>query len=301
MQRQSPSQEGTLLFHSQYVSNSACPKSPRSQDLWEYQLFFLGFLPYGKTSLCNLLPVSFTVLVERHTQVYTPFAAGCFQLEIICGLIYLKAALLPLPSSSTVSFISILFSPFSARPLLHLLPSLGFLPGTFVSIPHIFLPFLLTVFCWFFSNLSLPWHLSKSVSCSLYFCLLLKFFIPFSDHKMQYLATFSNSSLVLVAVTTSRNSSYTAYSSHTTWQKKKSWGMWSPGSFTLNRINERSNVLNEDKHWRAWPGSRPQKLLQTCDVSPYNNSCGFIIILQYYSCEKFGAELDRRDSSAART
>lgn len=221
MQRQSPSQEGTLLFHSQYVSNSACPKSPRSQDLWEYQLFFLGFLPYGKTSLCNLLPVSFTVLVERHTQVYTPFAAGCFQLEIICGLIYLKAALLPLPSSSTVSFISILFSPFSARPLLHLLPSLGFLPGTFVSIPHIFLPFLLTVFCWFFSNLSLPWHLSKSVSCSLYFCLLLKFFIPFSDHKMQYLATFSNSSLVLVAVTTSRNSSYTAYGSHTTWQKKK--------------------------------------------------------------------------------
>lgn len=37
---------------------------------------------------------------------------------------------------------------------------------------------------------------------------------------MQYLAIFSNSSLVLVAVTTSRNSSYTAYGSHTTWQKK---------------------------------------------------------------------------------
>lgn len=121
MQSQSPSQEGTLLFCSQYVSNSACPKSPISQDLWECQLFFLGFLPYGKTSLCNLLPVSFTVLVERHTQEYAPFAVGCFQLQIIFPLIYLKAASSASPHpSSTDSFITILFSPFSAHPLLSL-------------------------------------------------------------------------------------------------------------------------------------------------------------------------------------
>lgn len=55
-----------------------------------------------------------------------------------------------------------------------------------------------------------------------------------------------------------------------------------------NRSTARRSILHEEKYWRAWPESRSQQVVKTCKMSHYSKSCGFIVILQYWSYEKFG-------------
>lgn len=55
-----------------------------------------------------------------------------------------------------------------------------------------------------------------------------------------------------------------------------------------NRSPERRSILHEDKCWRAWPESRSQQVVKTCKMSHYSKSGGFIVILKYWSYERFG-------------
>lgn len=55
-----------------------------------------------------------------------------------------------------------------------------------------------------------------------------------------------------------------------------------------SRSTERRSILHEDKYWRAWPESRSQQVVKTCKMSQSSKSGSSIVILQYWSYERFG-------------